>query len=66
MAHYVFTYKNIYVSIAISIQIHTYVHRTHNMSIHTFEYSMEIVTLDEGNYREVAHMYINDWCDINT
>ena len=30
------------------------------MSMHTFECPMEIVTLDEGNYGEVAHMYIND------
>ena len=45
--------------------MHTYVHITHNMSMHTFECTMEIVTLDEGNYGEVAHMYINDWCDIN-
>ena len=49
MAHYVFTYKNIYVFIAISIQMHTYVHMTHNMSMHTFECPMEIVTLNEGN-----------------
>ena len=46
--------------------MHTYVHITHNMSMHTFKCWMEIVTLDAGNYGEVAHMYINDWCDINT
>ena len=34
--------------------------------MHTFEYPIEIVTLDEGNYGEVVHMYINDQCDINT
>ena len=60
MTHYVVTYKNIYVSIAISIQMHTYVHITHNMSTHTFECPMEIVTPDEGNNAEAAHMYIND------
>ena len=50
MAHYVFTYKPLYVSIAISIQTHTYVYITHNMSMHKFDCSMENVTLDEGNY----------------
>ena len=60
MVHYVFTYKPIYVSITISIQTHTYVHITHNMSMHKFECPMEIVTLDEGNYRKVAHVYVNN------
>ena len=30
------------------------------MSMHTSECPMKIIALDEDNYGEVAHMYIND------
>ena len=64
MAHYVFSYKTIYVSIEISMQTHTYAHITQDMSTHKFECPTEVVTLDKGNCGKTAHIYINDWCDI--
>ena len=60
MAHYIFSYKTIYVSIEISMQPHTYVHITHDMSMHKFECPTGVVTLDKGNCRKAAHIYIND------
>ena len=60
MAHYVFSYKTIYVSITISMQPHTYVHITHNISTHKIECPMGVVTLDKSNCGKVAHIYIND------
>ena len=45
MAHYVFSHKTIYVFIAISMQPHTYVHITHDMSMHKSECPMAVVTL---------------------
>ena len=36
------------------------------MSTHKFEFPMEILTLDEGIYGKVAHIYVNGWCDIRT
>ena len=64
MAHYVFSYKTIYVLIEISMQMYTYVHITQDMSTHKFECPVEIVTLDKGNCRKAVHIYINDSCDI--
>ena len=52
--------------IAITIQIHKYVHKTHNMSTHKFEGPTEILTLDEGIYGKAAHIYVNGCCDKRT
>ena len=61
MAHYVFPYKTIYVSIEISMLTHTYVHITQDMSTHKFQCPTEVVTLDKGNCKKnPAHIYIND------
>ena len=64
MAHYVFSYKTIYVSIEISMQTHKYVYITQDMLTNKFKCPMEVVSLDKGNCRKVANIYINDWCDI--
>ena len=59
MAHYVVSYKTLYVYIAITIQTGKYVHITHNMSTHKFECPMEILTLDEGIYGKGT--YLHKW-----
>ena len=66
MAHYVFGCKTPYVSNAKSIQTHKYVHITHNMSTHKFELPTKILTLDKGNYGELAQIYVNMQSYMNT
>ena len=48
------------ISIEISMQTHTYVHITLDMSTHKFECPTEVVTLDKGKCGKAAHIYIND------
>ena len=52
--------------LTISMQTHTYVHLTQDMSTHKFECPTEVVTLDKGNCGKPAHIYVNDLCDIKT
>ena len=58
MAHYVFSYKTINVSIEISMQTHTYVHIAQDKSMNKFDCPMEILTLDKGNCGKVAHILL--------
>ena len=44
---------------------HIHVHITQDISTHKFDCPIEIVTLDKGNCGKAAHIYVNDWCDIN-
>ena len=42
------------------MQTHTYVYITQDMSTHKSECPMGVVTLDKGNCRKAAHIYVND------
>ena len=59
MVHYVIGCKTLYVSNAKSMQTHKYVYITHNMPTHKFECPGKNLTLDKGNYRESAQIYVN-------
>ena len=58
MAHYILGCKTPYVSNAKSMQTHKYVCITHNMDTHKFECPAKILTLDKGNYRKLAQIYV--------
>ena len=66
MTHYVIGCKTLYVSNAKSMQTHKYVYITHNMPTHKFEWPEKILTLDKGNYRESAQIYVNMQSYMNT
>ena len=66
LAHYMFVCKTPYVSNANSMQAHKCVHTTHNVSTHKFECPAKNLTIDKGNYRELAQIYVNMQSDINT
>ena len=48
------------------MQTHKYVYITHNMPTHKFEWPGKNLTLDKGNYKESAQMYVNMQSYMNT
>ena len=66
MVHYVIGCKTLNVSNAKSMQTHKYVYITHNMPTHKFECPGKNLTLDKGNYKESAQIYVNMQSYMNT
>ena len=41
------------------MQTHKYIHISHNMTLHKFEWPAKVLIIDKGKYRVLEYIYVN-------